>query len=79
MLLSATAYWLWLRKDESGTEEHEVVVPSPPSQNAMEQFLALQQALAQLEALLQSANIELLKLRALSFSILPQVCSGDLL
>ncbi|KAL2624328.1 hypothetical protein R1flu_008573 [Riccia fluitans] len=72
ILLSMATYMLWLRHSRRGDNFSEVVVPSPPTQNAVEQLLALQQALAQLEGLLQSGNITLLKLRALFFSVLPQ-------
>ncbi|CAM6088121.1 unnamed protein product [Calypogeia fissa] len=72
ILLSATGYNVWLRRQEKGNHFDEVVVISPPSQNAMEQLIALQQALAQFEGLLQSGNIGLLKFRALCLSVLPQ-------
>lgn len=73
VLLSMASYMLWLRHSGRGDDFNEVVVPTPPAQNTVEQLLALQQALSQLEGLLQSGNIMLLKLRALFFSVLPQV------
>lgn len=48
-------------------------ITAPPSQNAVEQLLALQEAISQVEALIQSGNIFLLKVRALLFAALPQV------
>ncbi|KAG6544583.1 hypothetical protein Mapa_014005 [Marchantia paleacea] len=72
VLLSMASYMLWLRHSRRGDNFNEVVVPTPPAQNTVEQLLALQQALSQLEGLLQSGNIMLLKLRALFFSVLPQ-------
>ncbi|BBN12480.1 hypothetical protein MPTK1_5g20450 [Marchantia polymorpha subsp. ruderalis] len=72
VLLSMASYMLWLRHSGRGDDFNEVVVPTPPAQNTVEQLLALQQALSQLEGLLQSGNIMLLKLRALFFSVLPQ-------
>jgi hypothetical protein len=59
-----------MRKDEPIPE---VLVSTPPGQNAVEQLLALQQALAQLEALIQASNILLLKTRALLLSAFPEV------
>ncbi|KAL3690742.1 hypothetical protein R1sor_004393 [Riccia sorocarpa] len=72
VLFWMATYMVWLRNSGRADDYNEVVVPTPPTQNAVEQLLALQQALAQLEGLLQSGNIALLKLRALFFSVLPQ-------
>lgn len=51
----------------------EVVVSTPPNQSTVEQLLALQQALSQLESLIQAGNIFLLRTRALILSALPEV------
>jgi hypothetical protein len=51
----------------------EILVPQPPSQSTVEQLLALQQALAQLEGFIQTGNIGLLKLRTLCLSNYPEV------
>ncbi|XP_048235232.1 uncharacterized protein LOC8260741 isoform X2 [Ricinus communis] len=47
-------------------------VTAPPNKNAVEQLLTLQEAISQVEALIQTGNIFLLKIRALLFSVLPQ-------
>lgn len=49
---------------------------TPPHNNAVEQLLLLQEAITQVEALLRAGNIILLKIRALLFAVLPQVCVG---
>lgn len=48
-------------------------ITAPPHRNAVEQLLALQEAISELEALIQTGNIVLLKVRALLFAALPQV------
>ncbi|CAH2036181.1 unnamed protein product [Thlaspi arvense] len=50
----------------------ELKVIAPPPMNTMEQLLAVQNAISQLEQLVQDANIVLLKLRALLLSLFPQ-------
>lgn len=51
----------------------ELKVMAPPPMNTMEQLLAVQNAISQLEQFVQDANIVLLKLRALLLSLFPQV------
>ena len=51
----------------------EVLVSMPPGQSTVEQLLALQQALSQLEGIIQAGNIILLKTRALLLSNYPEV------
>jgi len=68
-MAGSVAYFRYMRKDEPIPE---VLVSTPPGQNAVEQLLALQQALAQLEALIQASNIMLLKTRALLLSAFPE-------
>lgn len=60
---------LWFGK---GRPIVEVKVIAPPAKNAMEQLLAVQNAVAQAEESIQYGNIVLLKLRALLLSIAPQ-------
>lgn len=48
-------------------------VTPPPDRNAVDRLLALQEAITQVEALIQAGNITLLKIRALLFAVLPQV------
>ncbi len=67
------AYMACLRYMRDGAAIKEVVVATPPKQNAVEQLLALQQGLSQLEALIQAGNIFLLKTRALVLSAVPEV------
>lgn len=55
-----------------------MAVVAPPNKNAVEQIMALQQALAQVESTLQGFNIALLKARALVVSEEPQVCQEPL-
>ena len=53
----------------------EVKVVAPPPTNTMEQLLAVQNAISQVEELIQDGNVILLKLRGLLLSIFPQVFS----
>lgn len=60
---------LWFSQ---GRPVSEVKVIAPPTKNAMEQILAVQNAVSQAEEFIQFGNIILLKLRALLLSISPQ-------
>ncbi|KAK9668799.1 hypothetical protein RND81_13G087500 [Saponaria officinalis] len=60
---------LWLSQ---GRPVVEVKVIAPPPMNAMEQLLAVQNAISQAEESIQYGNIILLKLRALLLSVSPQ-------
>jgi len=73
LLVMMAAYMASVRNMRNGAAIKEVVVPMPPNQNTVEQLLALQQALSQLEGLIQAGNIFLLKTRALFLSALPEV------
>jgi hypothetical protein len=65
---------LW-RKYIGGEKLLEVLeVKPPPSKNAVEQILTLQEAISKLEDFLQAANITLLKFRAVLFASVPKVC-----
>ncbi|XP_042500288.1 uncharacterized protein LOC122078384 isoform X2 [Macadamia integrifolia] len=66
------AFMLWQKHQNKGKPLEAVTVTPPPSQNAVEQLLTLQEAISQVEALVQAGNITLLKLRAILFSALPQ-------
>lgn len=57
----------------------ELKVTAPPPMNTMEQLLAVQNGISQLEQNIQDGNIVLLKFRALLFSLFPQVCPSLLL
>ncbi|XP_024389635.1 uncharacterized protein [Physcomitrium patens] len=71
-LLLMAAYMAYVRRMRDEAPIKEVLVPSPPNQSTVEQLIALQQALTQLEALIQAGNIFLLKTRALVLSALPE-------
>lgn len=64
---------LWRRHSRKGSTLEALEVMAPPSKNAVEQLLTLQEAVSHVEALIQSGNIVLLKLRALLFAVVPQV------
>ncbi|KAL3512243.1 hypothetical protein ACH5RR_024960 [Cinchona calisaya] len=55
-----------------GKPVDELKVIAPPAKNAMEQLLAVQNAISQAEELLQDGNIVLLKIRGLLLAIFPQ-------
>lgn len=61
------------RHFNKGKSLNEVRVTAPPGQNTVEQLLALQQAVSQVETLVQDGNIVLLKFRALLLAAFPQV------
>lgn len=73
LLVFMAAYMACTRYMRDGAAIKEVLVLTPPKQNAVEQLLALQQGLSQLEALIQAGNIFLLKTRALVLSAVPEV------
>lgn len=56
-----------------GRKVDELKVLAPPPMNAMEQLLAVQNAISQAEEVIQDGNVVLLKLRALLLSMFPQV------
>ncbi|CAN1324920.1 hypothetical protein LINPERPRIM_LOCUS33291 [Linum perenne] len=55
-----------------GRPVDELKVVAPPSMNTMEQLLAVQNAISQVEQLIQDGNICLLKVRALLLAVFPQ-------
>ncbi|XP_010521800.1 PREDICTED: uncharacterized protein LOC104800626 [Tarenaya hassleriana] len=63
---------LWRKQFNKGKEPKAVRVTAPPSKNAVEQILTLQEAISQVEALIQAGNIILLKIRAILLALLPQ-------
>lgn len=73
LLVSMALYMAYVRYMRAGAAIKEVLVLKPPKMNAVEQVLALQQALSQLEGLIQTGNIFLLKTRAVVLSVLPEV------
>ncbi|XVF01720.1 hypothetical protein REPUB_Repub04eG0112900 [Reevesia pubescens] len=76
ILASAFAFFaifmLWCRHFNKGKRLEAFRITPPPNRNAVEQLLTLQEAISQLEALIQTGNVFLLKIRALLFAILPQ-------
>lgn len=64
---------LWRRYFRKGRSLEAFIVTPPANRNAVEQLLTLQEAITHFEAVIQAANITLLKLRALLLAILPQV------
>ncbi|KAG9442009.1 hypothetical protein H6P81_017863 [Aristolochia fimbriata] len=60
---------LWHRFCGKPLEAFQIVLP--PSRSAVEQLIALQEAISQFESLIQEGNIVLLKLRAVVFSGIP--------
>ncbi|KAK4598880.1 hypothetical protein RGQ29_016073 [Quercus rubra] len=70
---------LWCRHFNKGRPLEAFRVTAPPARNAVEQLLTLQDAITQVEALIQAGNIILLKIRALLFAILPQFLHACLL
>ncbi|KAF2312316.1 hypothetical protein GH714_034189 [Hevea brasiliensis] len=68
-----SAVFMFLRRHFNRKEPVEAFkVRAPPNKNAVEQLLTLQEAITQVEALIQSGNIILLKIRALLIAVLPQ-------
>ncbi|KAI3419943.1 uncharacterized protein J3R85_012875 [Psidium guajava] len=71
ILVSLALVMLWRRYFNRG-KSLEAFRVTPPNRNAVEQLLTLQDAVSQVEALIQAANIVLLKIRALLFAVVPQ-------
>ncbi|KAJ4981806.1 hypothetical protein NE237_032643 [Protea cynaroides] len=72
VLLFNAVFIVLTRCCNQGRPIDEVKVTAPPTMNTMEQLLAVQNAISQVEELIQEGNIVLLKLRALLFSAFPQ-------
>lgn len=72
LFLCVAGLMLWKRHFNKGKPLEPFKVKSPPNRNAVEQLLTLQDAINQMEALIQDGNIVLLKIRALLFAVLPQ-------
>lgn len=71
-LLFIAVFMLCSRYLNQAKPINEVRVTAPPAQNTVEQLLTLQQAVSQVEELVQAGNIVLLKLRALLLAAFPQ-------
>ncbi|KAM3343112.1 putative protein isoform X3 [Capsicum galapagoense] len=72
MLIVLAVVMFWRRNVRKRQPLEPLKIIAPPPKNAVEQLLILQEAISQLEALIQSGNIILLKARALILAVLPQ-------
>ncbi|KAH9620675.1 hypothetical protein KSS87_015705 [Heliosperma pusillum] len=72
ILVCTAAFMLWHRVVNKGKLVDAFRITAPPNRNAVEQLITLQEAISQVEALVQAVNIVLLKIRALLFAVLPQ-------
>ncbi|CAL1401855.1 unnamed protein product [Linum trigynum] len=72
MFASLAVFMLLTRFLNRGQPVNELKVIAPPPMNTMEQLLAVQNAISQVEQLIQDGNIGLLKVRALLLSVFPQ-------
>ncbi|GMJ03413.1 hypothetical protein like AT5G23390 [Hibiscus trionum] len=63
---------LWNRHLNRGKPLEAFRIIAPPNRNAVEQLLTLQEVISHYEALIQTANVILLKIRAIVFAVLPQ-------
>ncbi|KAG9448921.1 hypothetical protein H6P81_008886 [Aristolochia fimbriata] len=72
VVLWVAIFMLLTRCLSQGRPVDEVKVLAPPPLNTMEQLLAVQNAISQVEELVQDGNVVLLKLRALLLAALPQ-------
>lgn len=71
-LLGSTIFMLWNKHYRHGRSVGAFEIITPPRRRTVEQLLALQQAISQLEAHVQAGNIFLLKLRSLMLAAFPQ-------
>ena len=72
-LLGSTVFMLWNKYHGSTQLIEAFEVATPPRRRTVEQLLALQEAISQLETHVQAGNIFLLKLRSLMLAAFPQV------
>ncbi|KAL6844357.1 hypothetical protein ACP4OV_026030 [Aristida adscensionis] len=72
ILLGSTLFMLWNKHYVNGQLIGAFEVTPPPRRRTVEQLLALQEAISQLEAHVQAGNIFLLKLRSLMLAAFPQ-------
>ncbi|XP_039032489.1 uncharacterized protein LOC120167582 [Hibiscus syriacus] len=72
MALFFAIFMVLTRLFNQGRPVDEIKVIAPPPMNTMEQLLAVQNAISQVEQLIQDGNVALLKFRALLLSIFPK-------
>ncbi|XP_038986067.1 uncharacterized protein LOC103719567 isoform X2 [Phoenix dactylifera] len=73
VLLFIAIFMLLTRLCNEGQPINHVKVTAPPAMNTMEQLLAVQNAISQVEELVQNGNVILLKLRALLLAVPSQI------
>lgn len=73
LLLFIAIFMLLTKLCNKGQPINHVKVTAPPAMNTMEQLLAVQNAISQVEELVQDGNVILLKLRALLLAMPSQV------
>lgn len=73
ILLYVAILMLWRGHFNQGEPVEAFKITAPPNKNAVEQILILQESISQAEAVIQSGNVVLLKIRALLLAIPPQV------
>ncbi|XP_051121517.1 uncharacterized protein LOC127244950 [Andrographis paniculata] len=71
LILLATVM-LWRRYIWRRRQLEAMKITAPPNKNPVEQLLILQEAVTQVESLIQNGNVVLLKIRALAFAVAPQ-------
>ncbi|CAM0901723.1 unnamed protein product [Alopecurus aequalis] len=71
-LLGSTVFMLWNKYHGNNQLIEAFEVTTPPRRRTVEQLLALQEAISQLETHVQAGNIFLLKLRSLMLAAFPQ-------
>ncbi|XP_021841915.2 uncharacterized protein [Spinacia oleracea] len=72
ILVSLAVLMLWRRLANKGKLVDAFKIVAPPNRNAVEQLITLQEAISQVEGLVQAVNVVLLKMRALLFAVLPE-------
>ena len=77
-LLGSTIFMLWNKHYGNMQSIGAFEIITPPPRRTVEQLLALQEAISQVEAHVQAGNIFLLKLRSLMLAAFPQVPSPQL-
>lgn len=73
LTLSIAIFMLLTRCCSQGMLDNELRVVAPTEMNTVEQLLAVQNAISQVEELVQDGNIVLFKLRAFLLAVSPQV------
>ncbi|KAI3982761.1 hypothetical protein MKX01_010244 [Papaver californicum] len=66
------ALMVWRKHRNKGKSLEVLEVMPPPSKNAVEQLLMLQEGISQFESVVQAGNVILLKIRAILFAALPR-------